>query len=263
MKFITIRRRFYLFIFIYRCRLIDFGVNKHKYEEVQGLSEESTNNRSSLPVGITCNNNHKSKDSNIASIELSPSQAATKTTKLDNQAIESPHSEPKSSVKASTNGNNNSGINLKGGKKKSPKSLKSKIPRSPSLTSCLSGNTYNNFQPPPISGIPPRTPPLPLSYQNRIKSMNGHGIATITTNNNNNDNVVGNNTGNVTSGGGTINIQTPANGQAYRNSTNMVPSARRPQVQIPSVTGESPKNFQYLTLTVRKDENGYGMKVSE
>ncbi|KAL9914982.1 rho guanine nucleotide exchange factor 2 isoform 2-T9 [Glossina fuscipes fuscipes] len=245
-------------------RLIDFGVNKHKYEEVQGLSEESTNNRSSLPVGITCNSDHKSKDSNIASIELSPSKAATKaTTKLDNQSPEIPYSEQRSSAKANTNtnGNNNSGINLKGGKKKSPKS--SKIPRSPSLTSCLSGgNTYNNFQPPPISGIPPRTPPLPLSYQNRIKSMNGHGIAAISTNNNNNDNVVGNSTGNVTSGGGgTINI-TPANGQAYRNSTNMVPSARRPQVQIPSIAGESAKNFQYLTLTVRKDENGYGMKVS-
>ncbi|CAD7011309.1 unnamed protein product [Ceratitis capitata] len=44
-----------------------------------------------------------------------------------------------------------------------------------------------------------------------------------------------------------------------RGSVNMA-SARRPQLQITPIP-ESPKHFQFLTLTVRKDENGYGMKV--
>uniref|UniRef100_A0A1I8PQE1 PDZ domain-containing protein n=2 Tax=Stomoxys calcitrans TaxID=35570 RepID=A0A1I8PQE1_STOCA len=48
-----------------------------------------------------------------------------------------------------------------------------------------------------------------------------------------------------------------------RNSVNMAANTRRPQLQISSpIAGESPKNFLFLTLTVRKDENGYGMKVS-
>lgn len=37
---------------------------------------------------------------------------------------------------------------------------------------------------------------------------------------------------------------------------------RRQQQVSPSGIGESTKHFHYLTLTVRKDENGYGMKVS-
>jgi len=36
---------------------------------------------------------------------------------------------------------------------------------------------------------------------------------------------------------------------------------RRPQI-LQSPVNETPKHFLYLTLTVRKDENGYGMKVS-
>lgn len=47
---------------------------------------------------------------------------------------------------------------------------------------------------------------------------------------------------------------------------------RRPQIQITPISQvttpntpnpASPKNLLYLTLTVRKDENGYGMKVGK
>lgn len=62
---------------------------------------------------------------------------------------------------------------------------------------------------------------------------------------------------NGTSTGGGVSVTSTGN---QRGSVNMA-SARRPQLQISPIP-ESPKNFQYLTLTVRKDENGYGMKVS-
>lgn len=62
-----------------------------------------------------------------------------------------------------------------------------------------------------------------------------------------------------------------ATGDGEMAETNPCSSSnRRPQIQItpiPQVTTPttpnpaSPKNFLYLTLTVRKDENGYGMKV--
>ncbi|XP_053966054.1 uncharacterized protein LOC128868234 [Anastrepha ludens] len=70
----------------------------------------------------------------------------------------------------------------------------------------------------------------------------------------NGSNVVGSGGG---GGGGGVNVPGAGN---QRGSVNMA-SARRTQMQISPIP-ESPKHFQYLTLTVRKDENGYGMKVS-
>ena len=80
----------------------------------------------------------------------------------------------------------------------------------------------------------------------------------------------GNNTANSGngggSGGGSGSLSTSNGNAAQRNSSNMSSAAnsRRQQIQIstPVAAGEPMKNFQFLTLTVRKDENGYGMKVS-
>ncbi|XP_067627679.1 uncharacterized protein RhoGEF2 isoform X2 [Eurosta solidaginis] len=88
---------------------------------------------------------------------------------------------------------------------------------------------------------------------------------------------VGGSSTTIVMGGGSVplNVGTGANGSTsvgvggggvsggggnQRGSVNMA-SSRRPQMQISPIP-ESPKHFQYLTLTVRKDENGYGMKVS-
>ncbi|XP_075168419.1 rho guanine nucleotide exchange factor 2 isoform X2 [Haematobia irritans] len=233
-------------------RLIDFGAEEHDYDEVQDLPEESTatdqsllsvqnNNfasgkRNSLPAGgsgLSNNNNH-------SNIELAPELPLPK--------------QNKSVV------NNNT----KASKTKVSKSSKSKIPRSPSLASALS---YNNFQPPPISGIPPQTPPLPLCYQNKGKPLNSP-TSPIDTNHahffsgsHTNSNIMAG--GSSAGSGGGVGCVTNSNGSAQRNSVNMAANSRRPQIQISSpISGESGKNFQFLTLTVRKDENGYGMKVS-
>ncbi|XP_073811102.1 rho guanine nucleotide exchange factor 2 isoform X2 [Musca autumnalis] len=224
-------------------RLIDFGADEHDYDEVQDLPEESTANNQSL---LSSNNN------NSASIsECSPKTGERESFINNNLVPELPL--PKQSK--------NSLSNTKSSKTKSSKASKSKIPRSPSLASTLG---YNNFQPPPISGIPPQTPPLPLAYQNKGKTPNSPTTPLDT----NNANFFGSNHTNVMAGGNSANSGgsiglSSTNGSAQRNSLNMAANSRRSQTQISSpVPGESPKNFQFLTLTVRKDENGYGMKVS-
>lgn len=251
------------------CRLIDFGTDEHEYDDVQDLPEKSTtNNQSPLENSQNDNNNivnnHNSK--NIASTSAGTTTKATTNLPTSrpgdinsNNNLELPPELPPPKQKSSA-------VNSKAGKTKSSKTTKSKIPRSPSLASSLS---YNNFQPPPISGIPPQTPPLPLGYQSKGKSQNPPASPLInnnvsifsssTNNNNNNNNIMAGGSGLGSKGGGL----SASNGNAQRNSANMSANSRRPQIQISTpIAGESLKNFQYLTLTVRKDENGYGMKVS-
>ncbi|XP_034654021.1 uncharacterized protein LOC117892114 [Drosophila subobscura] len=83
--------------------------------------------------------------------------------------------------------------------------------------------------------------------------------ATPTTHSNNHNN---NNVGNMSG-------DTPLLGPADRSSLNLAtpqtPTTGEGTTPATTPTTPSlaiPKNFQYLTLTVRKDENGYGMKVS-
>ncbi|XP_065366729.1 uncharacterized protein RhoGEF2 isoform X2 [Calliphora vicina] len=250
-------------------RLIDFGTDEHEYDEVQDLPEESTANNQSLLYNSQNDNNNIVHNNNNNII------AGTSTATATNIPTSA------ASVSNSNNNNNNfelppelqppkqksSAINSKAGKtKSSTKASKSKIPRSPSLASTLS---YNNFQPPPISGIPPQTPPLPLGYQSKGKSLNpatspltNNNVSIFTSNSSNsNNNIMAGGSGNSGLGGG--GGLSASNGNAQRNSANMSANSRRPQIQISTpIAGESLKNFQYLTLTVRKDENGYGMKVS-
>ncbi|KAH8401495.1 hypothetical protein KR009_005857, partial [Drosophila setifemur] len=137
------------------------------------------------------------------------------------------------------------------------------------------------------SSVPPQTPPLPANYQqaNKQSQMNGDATtaaggavstpapATPLAHNNNNATVGGSN-GNNNNGsamaGGMEGFQTPAE----RSSLNLTPLSRdlgggghsqdpSTPATTPTTPGQAlPKNLQYLTLTVRKDGNGYGMKVS-
>ncbi|KAM7343585.1 rho guanine nucleotide exchange factor 2 isoform 3-T3 [Cochliomyia hominivorax] len=257
-------------------RLIDFGTDEHEYDEVQDLPEESTANNQSLLYNTQNDNNNIVNNNIIAGTSTTSTTAATATNIPTSAATTL-----SATVLNSNNNNNNnnldlppelpppkqknSALNSKAAKtKSSSKSSKSKIPRSPSLASTLS---YNNFQPPPISGIPPQTPPLPLGYQNKGKSLNppisplaNNNVSIFTNNSSNNIMAGGSGNSGLGSGGGGLSA---SNGNAQRNSANMSANSRRPQIQISTpIVGESLKNFQYLTLTVRKDENGYGMKVS-
>ncbi|TMW47873.1 hypothetical protein DOY81_007057 [Sarcophaga bullata] len=284
-------------------RLIDFGTAEHEYDEVQDLPEESTANNQSLLFqnnrrnsnsnsnssnnnndnNNTVNNN-SNNNTNITGIPTTTSRPAAVDNSNNNHLELPPELPPPKQNKSSSvlNTPTKSGKTKTSSSSKSSKS--SKIPRSPSLASTLS---YNNFQPPPISGIPSQTPPLPLGYQSKGKgnlnpstsplASNNVSIFTnnsnnnINNNNNNNSNIMagGNNSGNVggsgSGSGGVGGLSTSNGNAAQRNSTNMSSAnSRRQQIQIssPVAAGEPMKNFQFLTLTVRKDENGYGMKVS-
>ncbi|KAH8284540.1 hypothetical protein KR018_004011, partial [Drosophila ironensis] len=183
-------------------------------------------------------------------------------------------------------------------KQKQVAANKSKIPRSPSLASSLSSlastlsghrdrdkdrerekekerdrESHNQ------SSVPPQTPPLPASYQqsNKQGQMNGGGDTAVvaaagattpgTPHANNNSNAGGsNNNGSIMTGGMPLNqtetVQTPGE----RGSLNLGGGGHSQEPTTPGTTSTTPnllpKNFQYLTLTVRKDGNGYGMKVS-
>ncbi|XP_036333310.1 uncharacterized protein LOC118744410 isoform X2 [Rhagoletis pomonella] len=119
------------------------------------------------------------------------------------------------------------------------------------------------------AGISPVTPTTPTILVSNSGGNNNVGFASTPTGG---SVVVG---GLAVMGGGSVPLSggLGANGSSVggngvggggggnqRGSVNMA-SARRPQLQISPIP-ESPKHFQYLTLTVRKDENGYGMKVS-
>ncbi|XP_061399926.1 uncharacterized protein LOC133335632 [Musca vetustissima] len=221
-------------------RLIDFGADEHDYDEVQDLPEESTANNQSI---LSSNSDNP--------VPLSECPVATRDTKTSNNNNVVPELPLPKQVKSALNNNKSS-------KTKSSKASKSKIPRSPSLASALG---YSNFQPPPISGIPPQTPPLPVAYQNK-----GKASYSPTTVDNNNAHFFGSSHTNLMAGGNSVNSGgslglSTTNGGGQRNSLNMAANTRRSQISSPA-SGESPKNFQFLTLTVRKDENGYGMKVS-
>lgn len=243
--------------------MIDFGADEHEYDEVQDLPEESTANNQSL---LSAQNNIFTVGSGANS---NSSVAAEETTSINKNITSSecqldlpPQLPPPKQNKPL---NNNIISSKASGKIKVQKSSKSKIPRSPSLASALS---YSNFQPPPISGIPPQTPPLPVGYTNKGKSLNSptspasnNNVHFFAGNSNNNNIMAGGNSSNGGAGVGGIGLSS-SNSNAQRNSANMAANSRRPQIQISSpIVAESPKNFQYLTLTVRKDENGYGMKV--
>ncbi|XP_030386773.1 uncharacterized protein LOC115633450 isoform X2 [Scaptodrosophila lebanonensis] len=245
-------------------RLIDFGTDEHEYDEVQELPEESSNqhNADSHSTG-------EGAGATIAAVGGSTAAAAD---------AELPPELPPPKQKSVKNSKN---------KQKLKSANKSKIPRSPSLASslsCLASSISGNHN--TNNNVPPQTPPLPASYQqqNKAKHMNGGGATPAATptsptgfNNANNNSI------NSTIMGGGVQLN-PSNisggGVAQRGSLNLSTSAssasaatRRPQIQISSIAeaqattpttpnSASPKNFQYLTLTVRKDEIGYGMKVS-
>ncbi|XP_064535825.1 uncharacterized protein RhoGEF2 isoform X4 [Drosophila montana] len=242
-------------------RLIDFGTDDHEYDEVHELPEESNNQL--LQSTSTSQNSHTGDNSAVAS----STTAVAGGTATEDSLPELPPPKQKS-VKNSKN------------KQKQKSANKSKIPRSPSLASSFSSlassfsGSHNNN-----NNVPPQTPPLPSSYQqqnkkNKAKLMNGAEnsdcasatpVAALAVPGPCESNLMG--TGVLLSpvltadGDGITNVGTsPCSTGSRPQTLQLTPIApvQKPMTPNPA----SPKNFQYLTLTVRKDDNGYGMKVS-
>ncbi|XP_070066508.1 uncharacterized protein RhoGEF2 isoform X3 [Drosophila virilis] len=237
-------------------RLIDFGTDDHEYDEVHELPDESNNQL--LQPTSTSQNSHIGDNSVAASSTI----AVVGGTATEDSLPELPPPKQKS-VKNSKN------------KQKQKSANKSKIPRSPSLASSFSSlassfsGSHNNN-----NNVPPQTPPLPSSYQqqnkkNKAKLMNGAEnsdcasaapAAALA--------VPGPCESNVMGPGVLLSPVLTADGDV---GTSPCSTGSRPQTQLTPIAPvqkpmtpnpASPKNFQYLTLTVRKDDNGYGMKVS-
>ncbi|XP_034102537.1 uncharacterized protein LOC117566983 isoform X2 [Drosophila albomicans] len=257
-------------------RLIDFGTDDHEYDEVQELPEESNN-----PLLQPTNSSQSSSSTgdNPGTAEVGGTATAI---------VDTPPELPPPKQKSVKNSKN----------KQKQKANKSKIPRSPSLASSLSSlassfsgshsnsnNNNSNNNNNNNNSVPPQTPPLPTSYQQqnkkKAKHMNGadnDGGASATpvaapitspalssnppdrkSNGSNNNN--GNKAGSGDGVGDVNNLETTPCSSGNRRPTIQITPI--PQVTTPTTPNPaSPKNFQYLTLTVRKDENGYGMKVS-
>ncbi|XP_044249279.2 uncharacterized protein RhoGEF2 isoform X1 [Drosophila takahashii] len=263
-------------------RLIDLYTDEHEYDEVQELPEES----SIQPPESTASNPSTNGASHSGPGTATGSGATSSAVAPQSPAIvvdsvpELPAPKQKS-VK-----------NSKSKQKQKQVANKSKIPRSPSLASSLSSLASS------LSGhrdrdkdkekekdkdrdrennVPPQTPPLPASYKQ--SQMNGDtttaaggGVsapATPTSANNNNGGVQSNPSH---SDNANPVLQAPP---GERSSLNLTPLSRElggggghsQEPTTPATTPTTPslalpKNFQYLTLTVRKDGNGYGMKVS-
>ncbi|XP_023171235.2 uncharacterized protein LOC111599722 isoform X2 [Drosophila hydei] len=246
-------------------RLIDFGTDDHDYDEVQDLPEES-NNQLQQPTS-------QSHSSNICDNSVT---ASTTIAGVGGTTEDSPPELPPPKQKSVKNSKN---------KQKQKSANKSKIPRSPSLASSFS-NLASSISGINNSNVPPQTPPLPTSYQqtnkNKTKLMNGAennggvGATSVTglvapdpsnildcnRSSNSDSNLM--ESGVLTTDGscGTNLVMTQdypcASGSRSQIQLNPIAQVQKPPTPNPA----SPKNFQYLTLTVRKDDNGYGMKVS-
>ncbi|KAH8321923.1 hypothetical protein KR067_009816, partial [Drosophila pandora] len=271
-------------------RLID--LYEHEYDEVQELPEEtsiqppessainpstSTNGATNSGTGTTPTGAVSASGSGTGTTAAGPSGGVSSTAPAPAIAVDSVPELPAPKQKSVKNSKNK--------QKQKQVANKSKIPRSPSLASSLSSlaSTLSGHRDrdkdrdrdrDTQSSVPPQTPPLPASYQqaNKQGQMNGDtttvpggGVTTPSTptslNNNNANSSNNNNNGSIMTGGVPGNqsesVQTPGE----RSSLNLGHS------QEPTTPGTTPgivlpKNFQYLTLTVRKDGNGYGMKVS-
>lgn len=245
--------------------MIDFGTDDHDYDEVQDLPEES-NNQLQQPTS-------QSHSSNICDNSVT---ASTTIAGVGGTTEDSPPELPPPKQKSVKNSKN---------KQKQKSANKSKIPRSPSLASSFS-NLASSISGINNSNVPPQTPPLPTSYQqtnkNKTKLMNGAennggvGATSVTglvapdpsnildcnRSSNSDSNLM--ESGVLTTDGscGTNLVMTQdypcASGSRSQIQLNPIAQVQKPPTPNPA----SPKNFQYLTLTVRKDDNGYGMKVS-
>ncbi|XP_039954498.1 uncharacterized protein LOC120770898 isoform X1 [Bactrocera tryoni] len=268
-------------------RLIDFGIDEHEYDEVQELPDESNINpqiaTTTTDLHLQQPLLHNPNNNNTITTDTPPELPPPKQNKLKNskksksksKIPRSPSLAASSSVAGSsgniniTNNNNNS--NFGSGITYSPIP-----PQTPPLPvnyqqSKLKHMNGGNITPTtPLAnfgaGFSPVTPTTPTILVSN--SVGGNNVAFAST-------PTGGSVGGVavmgggsvplsgglgangTSTGGGVNVTNAGN---QRGSVNMA-SARRPQLQITPIP-ESPKNFQFLTLTVRKDENGYGMKVS-
>ncbi|XP_036230868.2 uncharacterized protein RhoGEF2 isoform X3 [Bactrocera oleae] len=269
-------------------RLIDFGIDEHEYDEVQELPDESNINpqiattttdlhlqQQQQPLLHNTNNNNTNTTATPPELPP-PKQNKLKNSKKNKSKSKIPRSPSlAASSSAGSSGNinitNNNNSNFGSGISYSPIP-----PQTPPLPvnyqqSKLKHMNGGNITPTtPLTnfgaGFSPVTPTTPTILVSN--SVGGNNVAFAST-------PTGGSVGGVavmgggsvplsgglgangTSTGGGVSVNSTGN---QRGSVNMA-SARRPQLQISPIP-ESPKNFQYLTLTVRKDENGYGMKVS-
>ncbi|KRG05553.1 uncharacterized protein LOC6581186 isoform X3 [Drosophila mojavensis] len=240
-------------------RLIDFGTDDHDYDEVQDLPKES---------------NDQLLQSTSQSQNIDDNPSTSTVAGAGGTAEDSPPVLPPPKQKSVKNSKN---------KQKQKSANKSKIPRSPSLASSfsnlassISGINNNN------TSVPPQTPPLPTSYQkpnkNKAKLMNGvekKGVASAPSGtilavpdldckgSSNSDSNLMDSCALVTDGDCGTNLGISQDYPCTSGSRSHIQLSPINQVQKPATPSPaSPKNFQYLTLTVRKDDNGYGMKVS-
>ncbi|XP_017049565.1 uncharacterized protein LOC108093793 isoform X2 [Drosophila ficusphila] len=270
-------------------RLIDLYTDEHEYDEVQELPEESSIQPPESSASNPNTNGARHSGPGTATGAGTSAVAPQSPAIVVDSVPELPAPKQKS-VK-----------NSKSKQKQKQLSNKSKIPRSPSLASSLSSlasslsghrdrdkdrdkdRDRENHQ-----SVPPQTPPLPASYKqsqmngDTTTAAGGGGVlsapATPTSANNNNaSNSNNNNNGSIMGGGVQLNQSDNGNpvlqAPGERSSLNLTPLARdlggghsqEPTTPATTPTTPSqalPKSFQYLTLTVRKDGNGYGMKVS-
>lgn len=235
--------------------MIDFGTDDHEYDEVQDLPKESNDQ--------LLQSTSQSQKSNIGD-----SPGTSTFAGVGGSAEDSPPELPPPKQKSVKNSKN---------KQKQKSANKSKIPRSPSLASSfsnlassISGINNNN------NNVPPQTPPLPTSYQkpnkNKTKFMNdvekksvacalsGTTLAIPDLDCNSDSNLM-DSSALATDGDSGTNLRISQDDPCTSGSRSQIQSpitqAHKPHTPSPA----SPKNFQYLTLTVRKDDNGYGMKV--
>nr|NP_001286515.1 Rho guanine nucleotide exchange factor 2, isoform H [Drosophila melanogaster]AHN56311.1 Rho guanine nucleotide exchange factor 2, isoform H [Drosophila melanogaster] len=267
-------------------RLLDLYTDEHEYDEVQEIPEESSIQPPETSTSHTSTNGSSHSGPGTATgpgaTSAGPSAGAPQSPVIVVDSVPELPAPKQKSVK-----------NSKSKQKQKQLANKSKIPRSPSLASSLSSLASS------LSGhrdrdkdrdkdrenqnaVPPQTPPLPPSYkQNQMNGDStaaaGGGVsapATPTTANNNN---ASHNNGSIMGGGVQLNQSDNSNpvlqAPGERSSLNLTPLSRdlsgghTQESTTPATTPSTPslalpKNFQYLTLTVRKDSNGYGMKVS-
>ncbi|XP_052839324.1 uncharacterized protein LOC128254332 isoform X1 [Drosophila gunungcola] len=268
-------------------RLIDLYTDEHEYDEVQELPEESSiqppESSASNPSTNGASNSGPATASKSGTAAGGPSSAFEPQSPAIAIVADSVPELPAPKQKSVKNS--------KSKQKQKQLANKSKIPRSPSLASSLSSLASS------LSGhrdrdkdrdkdrdrenhnsVPPQTPPLPASYKQ--SQMNGDsttaaggGVSAPATPTSANNNNASNKNGSIM-GGASDNANSVLQAPGERSSLNLTPLSRdlgvgghslEPTTPATTPTTPSlalPKNFQYLTLTVRKDGNGYGMKVS-
>ncbi|XP_026841806.1 uncharacterized protein LOC6590830 isoform X2 [Drosophila persimilis] len=274
-------------------RLIDLCTDEHDYDEVQELPEESSIQQqqqqplesSSIATTSSTTNGGSSSagtGTGTGTGTVVPSVVASTPATAVVVAVDSVPELPSPKQKSVKNSKNK--------QKQKQLANKSKIPRSPSLASSLSSlaSSFSSHRDKDkdkdkekdkdkdrdrdresqSSSVPPQTPPLPAGYQqaNKQSQMNGEATAggtapaTPTAHHNNNNNVAGDNPLLGPADRSSLNLTTPLGGN--HPQTPIAGEGTTPATTPTTPSLALPKNFQYLTLTVRKDENGYGMKVS-